>query len=110
MKRIRIFLACLVCRAARFAARLLGRGGTAMPGKAALKICPELLRELGKDVETVVITGTNGKTTTAGMLRHMLDTAGTLEDKMNTGHVRAYPVGKEEADELRRLIDLHREG
>ena len=77
MKKIRIFLACLVCRLARLAAHVLRRGGTAMPGKAALKVYPGLLRELGRGVETVVITGTNGKTTTAGMLRHMLDAEGT---------------------------------
>ncbi|MBR6113944.1 MAG: DUF1727 domain-containing protein [Oscillospiraceae bacterium] len=76
MKRFRVFLACLICRTARAVLRLLGRGGTAMPGKIALKVYPGLLAELGRGVETVVITGTNGKTTTSGMLRHMLDTAG----------------------------------
>ena len=76
MKTIRIFFACLVCRMARFAIRLAGRGGTALPGKLALKLYPDLLSELGKGVECVVLTGTNGKTTTAGMLRHMLDQAG----------------------------------
>ncbi len=76
MKTIRIFFACLVCRLARFAIRLAGRGGTALPGKLALKLYPDLLSELGKGVECVVLTGTNGKTTTAGMLRHMLDQAG----------------------------------
>ena len=74
---IRVFLACLTCRFLRFGLRLFGRGGTALPGKAALKVCPSLLRELGKNVETVIVTGTNGKTTTAGMLRHMLDELGT---------------------------------
>ena len=77
MKRIRTFLACLTARLTRAAIRLLGRGGTALPGKLALRVCPSLLAELGKEVETVIITGTNGKTTTAGMLRHMLDEAGT---------------------------------
>ena len=43
----------------------------------------------------------------SGGIAWVLDTAGTLEDKMNTGHVRAYPVGKEEADELRRLLSMH---
>ena len=76
MKTIRVFLACLVARITRWLLRLLGRGGTALPGKAALKVCPFLLSRLGRDVETVVITGTNGKTTTSGMLRHMLDDAG----------------------------------
>lgn len=77
MKKLRVFLACVTSRLARFALRLLGRGGTALPGKAALRVYPELMRELGSGVETVIITGTNGKTTTAGMLRHMLDRTGT---------------------------------
>ena len=76
MRKLRIVLACLVCRLTRWGMRLLGRGGTALPGKAALKVCPDLLRELGRDVDTLVLTGTNGKTTTAGMLRHMLDRQG----------------------------------
>ena len=77
MKKIRIIIACLVCRLVRQLARLTGHGGTAIPGKAALRVYPALLSALGRGVETVIITGTNGKTTTAGMLRHMLDTIGT---------------------------------
>ena len=77
MKKLRVFFACVTSRLARLALRLLGRGGTALPGKAALRVYPGLMRELGRGVETVIITGTNGKTTTAGMLRHMLDKAGT---------------------------------
>ena len=77
MKKLRVFLACLLCRLTRWGIRLLGRGGTSLPGKVALKVCPGLLTELGRGVDTLVLTGTNGKTTTAGMLRHMLDAAGT---------------------------------
>ena len=77
MKKLRVFFACVTSRLARLALRLFGRGGTALPGKAALHVYPGLMRELGRGVETVIITGTNGKTTTAGMLRHMLDKAGT---------------------------------
>ena len=73
MNRIRIFIACLAARLTRAGLRLMRHGGTALPGKAALKICPGLLGELGRDVDTVLVTGTNGKTTTSGMLRRMLD-------------------------------------
>lgn len=69
----------------RSALRLLGRGGTAMPGKAALKLCPDLLPVLSEGVETVIITGTNGKTTASGMLRHMLDQAGTAYISNSSG-------------------------
>ena len=85
MKKLRVFLACLVCRLARWGIRLLGRGGTSLPGKLALKVCPDLLSELGRGVDTLILTGTNGKTTTAGMLRHMLDAAGTDYFSNRTG-------------------------
>ena len=76
MKKIRTFLACLVCRVTKGVLRLLGRGGTAVPGKMALRLFPGVLRELGRDVNTVLVTGTNGKSTTVGMLRHMLEKTG----------------------------------
>ena len=77
MKKLRIIFACLFARLTRALLRVLGHGGTALPGKVALKVFPSLLDELGRGVDTVVVTGTNGKTTTSGMLRHMLDEAGT---------------------------------
>ena len=71
MNRMRVFLACLVCRWAKRLLTLTGRGGTSLPGKLALRICPKLLERLALGVEVVAVTGTNGKTTTAEILRHM---------------------------------------
>ena len=68
MNRIRIFLAVLVCKLSRALIRLLGRGGTAFPGRMALKICPDVLGALSEGVRTILITGTNGKTTSARMI------------------------------------------
>ena len=62
------FLSILVCRILRILSRILHRGGTAMPGRFALKIYPDLLSVLSKDVKTVAITGTNGKTTSARII------------------------------------------
>ena len=64
----RAVLAMLVCKALRLVSRILHRGGTAMPGRIALKIYPELLSLLAKDVRTVAVTGTNGKTTSSRMI------------------------------------------
>ena len=64
----RAILAILVCKALRFISRVLRRGGTAMPGRVALRICPTLLARLARGVKTVAITGTNGKTTSARMV------------------------------------------
>ena len=65
---IRAFFAIILCKLLRFASRALHRGGTAMPGRFALKLCPDLLDLLASQVKTVAITGTNGKTTSARMI------------------------------------------
>ena len=66
--KIKVFFAIVLCKALRAVSRLLHRGGTAMPGRYALKVCPQLLSVLAKDVKVVAITGTNGKTTSARMV------------------------------------------
>ena len=58
-------LAILLCKLLHLLSRLLRRGGTAMPGRFALKLCPDLLARLSKNVRSVVITGTNGKTSSS---------------------------------------------
>ena len=65
---LKAILAIALCKLLRALSRLLGRGGTAMPGRWALKLCPDLLARLSKNVKTVVITGTNGKTTSARII------------------------------------------
>lgn len=47
-----------------------------MPGRYAVKLCPNLLAYLAKNVSTVVITGTNGKTTSARMVEEAFKEAG----------------------------------
>ena len=61
----RAFLAILLCKGLRWISRVLHRGGTAMPGRWALRVCPNLLSILARAVKSVAITGANGKTTTA---------------------------------------------
>ena len=56
--------------------RILGRGGTALPGKVAIRICPDLLKHLAGDVICAAITGTNGKTTSSRMLEQFFIDAG----------------------------------
>ncbi len=65
---LKAILAIALCKLLRSLARILHRGGTAMPGRWALRLCPDLLARLSKGVKTVVITGTNGKTTSARMI------------------------------------------
>jgi lipid II isoglutaminyl synthase (glutamine-hydrolysing) len=57
------------------ALRLAGRGATSFPGKLALKVHPRLLAKLGQRLDRcVVVTGTNGKTTTSSLLSGILST------------------------------------
>ena len=61
------------------AARRLGRGGgTALPGLVATSVAPGVTRQLARlpDAGSVVVTGTNGKTTTAHLLAGIADAAG----------------------------------
>ena len=71
--KILLKLAVLAGKLAYFVLQVSGRQGTALPGKIALKICPNILEELAKKCDkTVVITGTNGKTTTNNLINHIL--------------------------------------
>ena len=73
---LRAIAAILLCKLLRAVSRLLHRGGTAMPGRIALKLCPDLLSRLAKNVRTVAVTGTNGKTTSARMIEEAFSRAG----------------------------------
>lgn len=52
--------------------------GTSLPGKVARRIDPTLLHVLGTQIreQTIAVTGTNGKTTTCGLLAQMLEVSG----------------------------------
>lgn len=71
---MRLLLAIWLGKLILFLSRLLGRGGgSAAPGYYALKLCPNLNSRLAKQIpQNVVITGTNGKTTTARLLDHFV--------------------------------------
>ena len=65
--KIRTFFAVLLCKLARGLLRLLRRGGTAFPGRVALKVYPQVLGVLSRGVRVILVTGTNGKTTSSRM-------------------------------------------
>ncbi len=70
--------AIAVCKASHKAMRLLGRTARALPGKIALKIDPNVIAELSSGHKTIVITGTNGKTTTTHIVQQaVINTYGT---------------------------------
>lgn len=71
-------LALAAGAAARWASRVTGRGaGSMIGGLVAMTLDRSLLRQLGTGRRTVVITGTNGKSTTTRMVAAALQTVGT---------------------------------
>lgn len=76
MGKVRFYTALIFARLAYVAIRCLNKSsGTSFIGMMALKICPDFLSYCSKYVTSVTtITGTNGKTTTAGLLAHIYET------------------------------------
>lgn len=74
MKLMREILAIWLGKIIFWLTRISKRGGgSAAPGLYALKIYPKLVEKLSSQIpQNIVITGTNGKTTTARLLSHLL--------------------------------------
>nr|WP_325195689.1 MurT ligase domain-containing protein [uncultured Oscillibacter sp.] len=68
---MRKFLAILVCKLGRFVGKLVGKGSS-MPGKFALKICPDILSRVQLPPHIIAVTGSNGKTSTVEMIAAIL--------------------------------------
>lgn len=83
----RKLLAILVGKAIIYLTRTLKLGGgSAAPGLYALKIYPNLIEDLIKNIpQNVVITGTNGKTTTVKMLAHLVQNQNLKIIRNHTG-------------------------
>lgn len=68
---MKTFLSCLICRLTYILLKTTGRGATTLPGRMALKIKPDILKKVSDSVKIVLVTGTNGKTTTCRILEQM---------------------------------------
>ncbi len=73
---IQTIMAVAACKSMRALMRLRGSGGTALPGKAARLFAKNILEVTSEGMEIIVVTGTNGKTTTSRMLEHAITSSG----------------------------------
>ena len=74
---VRTLAAVWAGKLAQRVSRRAGRGGTALPGLVAERIDADLVQHLSAQLlASVLITGTNGKTTTARMTAAILEAAG----------------------------------
>jgi lipid II isoglutaminyl synthase (glutamine-hydrolysing) len=107
-------------RAVGTVSRLRGGGGTSLPGKLLVRIDPSAIAELARRLPrgSVLVSATNGKTTTAAMAASILEQAGislvhnqaganmaggiasTLLDAAGRGGTIAGELGLFEVDEL----------
>lgn len=87
--------------AARTASRALGKGAGGMfGGKVALSVAPQIIEELSEGKKTVLVTGTNGKSTTTKMTAAALSTLAPVAanlggDNMLTGVATALMTGRD---------------
>lgn len=89
----RLTLAIAGARAASLGIRLAKRGGgTAAPGVVATRVDPALLTKISARLEhgSIVVAGTNGKTTTSRMIADMLEANGAkvLHNRSGSNLVR----------------------
>lgn len=70
--KIRCYTAIILAKAAISVLRLFGSGGTSLPGKIALAIYPNILRVISGGYRIILVTGTNGKTTTSRIIEQIL--------------------------------------
>ncbi len=76
MNKFRFYISLILARVLYTSIKLLGRSsGTSFAGMVTLKICPDFLSYCKGYIKSsaITVTGTNGKTTTSGLLAHILE-------------------------------------
>lgn len=110
MDRLVVLAAKILC----FAARILG-GGTSMPGRLAMRIRPNILQYLTKDCKVILVTGTNGKTTTCAQITSILKAAGcnvinnssgaNMKSGIVTSLIEGFPVFPKKKEKCSAVIE-----
>lgn len=75
MNKLRFYTAIITANIMTFLIQLISQSSaTSLPGLISLRICPDFIKMAQKYCKdgVITITGTNGKTTTAGLLAHII--------------------------------------
>lgn len=71
-----MFIIILIVKFIQRFLKIIGKGATTLPGRIALFFKKDILLKLSKGVRVIMITGTNGKTTTARIVEEGLKISG----------------------------------
>ena len=92
--KLRYYIALISSKLVYYLLRILRKNGTIVPGRIANRICPDFLGKITKPKLTIMVTGTNGKSTTSDLIANMLKNAGYKTEytywgaNMVAGHIR----------------------
>ena len=78
LRKLRNIIAIMACKFLTFASKLMGKKGSSGPGGIAMKISPNLLKDLASQIKgpIIMVCGTNGKTTTNNLIYSLLKSKG----------------------------------
>ena len=82
---IKTIISILSAKFTLFLTKTILKGGTTFPGRVALKIDKNILSKVSKGYKVILVTGTNGKTTTTSMIYNIIKESGHPVITNNTG-------------------------
>lgn len=83
--KVKSFFSIIISKLIIKFSKVAFKGGTNFPGRVALRLDKNILNVVGKKYKLILITGTNGKTTTTSMIYNMIQESGKDVITNNTG-------------------------
>jgi len=100
-------LAITLGRLAAATSRILRRGeGATVSGRLILALRPDALASLSRDRQIILVSGTNGKTSTAALLRELLETVGEVSGNRTGANLDSGMVAALAAKPIHRIVVL----